>query len=87
MKTTFRTGDPELTDLKSGQRIGIHFDHGRSKSVFVATENFNVDEGDIAFAPGSSGHSRRYWELFHRGGSAWETFSKPVVGAQVVIER
>lgn len=51
--------------------------------------SFQVPEGTLAFAPGSSGwttkdgESVRWMELFLRGGSAWKRFGKPRVN-QVV---
>lgn len=51
--------------------------------------SFKVQEGTLAFAPGSSGWSAtngqqvRWMELFLRGGSAWERFGRPRVN-QVV---
>ena len=52
--------------------------------------SFDVPEGTLAFAPGSSGWSTlqggepvRGMELFLRGGSAWERFGRPRVN-QVV---
>ncbi|MEL7142949.1 MAG: hypothetical protein AAGL08_12115, partial [Cyanobacteria bacterium J06573_11] len=45
--------------------------------------SFNVPEGTLAFAPGSSGwpttagHRRVWMELFLRGGSAHEMLSDP----------
>lgn len=50
--------------------------------------SFKVPEGTLAFAPGSSGwevngQSRRWMELFLRGGSAWERFGRPRLNQQV----
>jgi len=51
--------------------------------------SFQVPEGTLAFAPGSSGWSTpdgesvRWMELFLRGGNAWERFGRPRVN-QVV---
>ncbi|MDX2273600.1 MAG: hypothetical protein NW237_16845 [Cyanobacteriota bacterium] len=52
--------------------------------------SFRVPQGTLAFAPGSSGWitpqgSRRWMELFLRGGSAWERFGRPRVGQQVTL--
>lgn len=46
--------------------------------------SFDVPEGTLAFAPGSSGWPTRegevrWMELFLRGGSAWERFGRPRV--------
>jgi len=52
----------------------------------VAAGSFNVHEGDIAFSPGSSGHDRKFWEIFQRGGSAWHTYRKPRPGSVITIK-
>ena len=50
-----------------------------------------AEEGALALAPGSSGwtgadgEETRFMELFLRGGSAWESFGRPDVGARVQI--
>jgi S-adenosylmethionine hydrolase len=53
--------------------------------------SFDVEEGKLAFAPGSSGWAGvsgkevRWMELFLRGGSAWEAFGRPGVGSRLEI--
>ena len=53
--------------------------------------SFEVEEGELAFAPGSSGWPRpggqevRWMELFLRGGSAWEAFGRPGVSSRLEI--
>jgi hypothetical protein len=84
LKTTFREGDKPVAALVPGQRIKVLI-NGIERTVSVASGSFNVDEGDIAFAPGSSGHERRFWEIFQRGGSAAETFGIPRVGSEISI--
>lgn len=84
IKTTFRTGDPQVSHLRPGQRLKAEI-NGVERTVTVATGSFNVEEGDIAFSPGSSGHDNRYWEVFQRGGDAWRTYKKPAVGALIQI--
>lgn len=84
-KTTMRDGDKEVANLKAGDKVKISI-NGVIRVATVATGSFNVDEGDIAFAPGSSGHNKRYWEIFQRGGSAWETFQQPRVGTHLELE-
>lgn len=54
--------------------------------------SFQVPEGTLAFAPGSSGWSLgdgkavRWMELFLRGGSAWRRFNKPRINQTVTYE-
>ena len=86
LKTTYRDGDPELRGLKEGQRVTVSINGVRLMAT-VATGSFNVCEGEIAFAPGSSGHNRRFWEVFQRGGSAWATYGKPRCGTQISVIR
>jgi hypothetical protein len=86
-KTTFRDGDESLKslNLQPGQRIKVTIG-GIVRTATVASGSFNVMEGDLAFAPGSSGHARRYWEFFQRGGSAAADFGRPIVGTKIQIE-
>ncbi len=59
----------------------------------VSDGTFEVEAGKLSFAPGSSGwaepdgRARRWIELFLRGGSAWEAFGRPAVGAEVAVEQ
>lgn len=85
LKTSFRDGDKLLSKLKAGQRIFARINEVRF-AVTVAAGSFNVREGDIAFSRGSSGHDRRFWEIFQRGASAWETFRRPASGAAIDVE-
>jgi hypothetical protein len=85
LKTTIREGDPILKALTPGQRVVAEI-NGVEMAVTVASGSFNVQEGDIALSPGSSGHSRKYWEIFQRGGSAWHTYKKPRPGAPITIK-
>ncbi len=85
MKTTIRAGDARVEALAPGSRLKVRIG-SHIRAATVATGSFNVMEGDLAFAPGSSGHERRYWELFKRGGSAWHEFGEPSTGAKVHID-
>jgi len=85
LKTTFREGHPLLQNLKDGQRIKVTIG-SIIRAATVAAGSFNVMEGDLAFARGSSGHDRRFWELFKRGGSAREEFAHPPVGTKIKID-
>jgi S-adenosylmethionine hydrolase len=55
--------------------------------------SFKVPEGTLAFAPGSSGWSKRdgtkvrWMELFLRGGSAWERFGRPKLNRVVTYTK
>ncbi len=84
LKTTIREGDPILERLEPGKRIAIRI-NGVRRSARVAGGSFQVEEGDIAFAPGSSGRERPFWEVFQRSGSAWQTYGEPLAGAPLEV--
>lgn len=84
LKTTFREGDGLLKSLRDGQHVKIAI-NGYERTARVASGSFNVEEGDIAFAPGSSGHTQRFWEIFQRGGSAWQSYGQPRVGSAIEV--
>ena len=86
LKTTIRSGDPLVSNLTAGTRIKVKIG-AVLRTATVATGSFNVMEGDLAFAPGSSGYERRYWELFTRGGSAWDEFMHPPTTSEITIIR
>jgi S-adenosylmethionine hydrolase len=87
LKTTIQAGDlgnPAGTVVKV--RIG-QTEH----AAITSDATFSVQAGQLAFAPGSSGWSRRggatirWMELFLRGGSAWKVFGEPSVGERVTF--
>jgi len=86
IKTTYRQGDQELSELQPGQQIGITI-HGITRPAIVATESFNVQDGETAFGPGSSGRGIRYFEIFRRGESIHEAYRKPPVGSKISLEK
>lgn len=72
-------------NLKPEEKAVIRVGDVVSDAVY-SDGSFKVPEGTLAFAPGSSGWSMadgsksvRWMELFLRGGSAWERFSRPRV--------
>jgi hypothetical protein len=85
IKTTIRSNDDAISKVKAGTRLKIKIGN-IVRTATVATGIFNVMEGDLAFAPGSSGHTNRFWELFTRGGSAWDQFGHPLNGSAITIE-
>jgi S-adenosylmethionine hydrolase len=88
LKTTTKRGD---LNLPSGSiaRVGIG---DVEREAHVSDGSFEVEEGKLAFAPGSSGwtdaagQNTVWMELFLRGGSAWEEFGRPPVGSEVRVE-
>jgi hypothetical protein len=75
MKTTTRLSQIQL---KPGQRVTITLNN--QKHIATYTDGFfNIKEGELAFAPGSSGHKDPFMEITLRGGSAYDLFGKPSV--------
>jgi S-adenosylmethionine hydrolase len=89
LKTTIEAGTVEI---QSGAAVRVHV--GQVELEATASDgSFEVEEGELAFAPGSSGWKEPdgaeiLWiELFLRGGSAREAFSNPPIGASVEVVR
>lgn len=71
-------------DLAPGQMVTI--DINRKKHIATYTNgSFNIHEGELCFAPGSSGYENRFMEIFLRGGSAENLFDNPLVESEVKI--
>jgi len=87
LKTTTEH-DALAASTGAGLRIRIS---ETERGAIVSDGTFEVEEGELAFAPGSSGWPRadgeavRWMELFLRGGSAWEVFGRPDIGARLEI--
>lgn len=71
----FTSGHPILVTIGSMKRTAWYSDG-----------TFSVREGELAFAPGSSGGDDRFMELFLRGLSAWKELGKPVIEEDLNIE-
>jgi S-adenosylmethionine hydrolase len=48
---------------------------------------FGVQDGELTFAPGSTGHSDKFMELVLRGGSAYQMFDTPRVESTFTITK
>jgi S-adenosylmethionine hydrolase len=83
MKTTVRESD--MKKYKSGQPILISV-NGMKRTAWYSNGTFSVREGELAFAPGSSGGSDKFMELFLRGLSAWKELGKPSVEEEFTME-
>ena len=85
LKTTLET-PPAATGERVLVRVG-----SASTTAIVSDGTFAVPEGELAFAPGSSGWTRRsgaprrFFELFLRGGSAAARLGDPPPGAAVAV--
>jgi S-adenosylmethionine hydrolase len=88
LKTTIRGG---ATLARSSSKLRVRI--GQTERIAMASDgNFEVEHGELAFAPGSSGWKNNgdskptmWMELFLRGGNAWENFDRPQVGDQIEI--
>jgi len=83
IKTTIRRSE---VDFKNGELIQILL-NGARRTAWFADGTFEVHEGDLAFAPGSSGGDDRFLEIFLRGGNARKSFYKARVGQEIVFKR
>lgn len=73
MKTTTRQSTMKFTP---GQPLLITLNDIK-RTAFYTDGTFSVREGELAFAPGSSGGQDRFMEIFMRGLSASKEFGKP----------
>jgi hypothetical protein len=87
LKTTTKHG---ALAISSGMVLGVRIDDVEREAT-ASDGNFEVEEGELAFAPESSGWPRPggkevpWMKLFLRGGSAWEAFGRPRVGSRLKI--
>lgn len=83
IKTTSRVSDFRFT---SGQPVLVTL-NGIKRTAFFTGGTFSVREGELAFAPGSTGGDDRFMEIFLRGLSAWREFAKPHIGDEFSVEK
>ena len=81
IKTTTRLSE---CTYEPGQIIKISLNNKTLEATFT-DGIFNIPQGHLAFAPGSSGHDDRFMEIFYRGKSAWELFEKPAVESSFIL--
>ena len=85
LKTTLQAADIEVSGTLEVTLAGV------TRQVTVADGSFSVPQGQLTLAPGSSGwlgpdgRRRRWLELFLRGGSAYEAFGRPEIGAPLTV--
>lgn len=76
--------------LQPGTTVSVRIG-GVEREAMVAGGGFEVPDGELAFAPGSSGwrladgSETRFRELFLRGGNAWEAFGRPPVESSISL--
>jgi len=82
LKTTIRYSQVKF---KPGQHIIITI-YGKKHLATYTDGMFHIKEGELAFAPGSSGHNDKFMEIFLRGGSAFEQCQKPETEAKFNVD-
>lgn len=89
LKTTITRS---IASAPAGNRVHVRVGDFEQEAV-VSDGSFDIEPGQLAFAPGSSGWTdargveARWMEFFLRGGSAWESFGCPSVGDTVDVIR
>lgn len=81
LKTTTRRSE---ISLSPGQPILVEL-NGVKRTAYFTDGTFAVHEGELAFAPGSSGGEDRFMEIFLRGLSAWIEFGKPTIESEFAL--
>ena len=87
LKTTIAFG---VASVRADTRVRVRVGDVEQEAV-ASDGSFNVEPGQLAFAPGSSGWTdahgveTRWMELFLRNGSAWALFGRPSVGNPIEI--
>lgn len=69
---------------RQGEKVHIQIGTRRATAL-VTGGSFSVDEGELAWSVGSSGHGDPFMEIFLRGGSAADLFGHPQAGTEVAI--
>jgi hypothetical protein len=81
LKTTTRKSH---VHFEPGQPVLITL-NGMKRTAFFTDGTFSVREGELAFAPGSSGGDDPCMEIFMRGLSAWIEFGKPEIESEFQV--
>lgn len=81
IKTTTRLSEVSLTP---GQKVTVSLNHQKHAAIFTDGV-FNIHEGELAFAPGSTGHDDKFMELFVRGSSANHLFELPLIEDSLIL--
>ncbi|MCD8484514.1 SAM-dependent chlorinase/fluorinase [Candidatus Woesebacteria bacterium] len=82
IKTSIRKSQRGFNE---GEKVHIKI-NGIRRAALVTGGSFSVDEGELAYSVGSSGHDDPFMEIFLRGGSAHSLFGNPTSGAKVIVE-
>ena len=81
MKTSVRRSQVNFT---AGQTVLVEM-NGMKRTAYFTDGTFAVHEGELAFAPGSSGGDDHFMELFLRGLSAYVEFGKPHIETEFTV--
>jgi S-adenosylmethionine hydrolase len=79
IKTTIRQSEVKK---KTGNIVSIQLNRLKKKAIF-SNGIFQIKEGSLVFAPGSSGGNDSFMEISLRGGSASSLFNNPKVEANI----
>lgn len=83
IKTSIRWSESRRS-WNEGEKIHVQIGDRRATAL-VTGGVFSVDEGELAWSVGSSGHDDPFMETFLRGGSAADLFGKPAAGTEIVV--
>lgn len=83
IKTTLRLSQVKL---EPGQSVVIEINSQKHLATYTDGV-FNIKDGELAFAPGSSGDGDRFMEFFVRGGNAYKLFEGPLVETEFTIKK
>jgi hypothetical protein len=87
LKTTVKQ---DASSPRTGSPVRVRIGDAEHEAT-ASDGSFQVAQGQLAFAPGSSGwtspqgEETRWMELFLRGGNAWERFGRPSIGTPIHI--
>lgn len=83
LKTTMRQSQ---SGFKPGQKIRITVNNITHIGI-MSDETYKVEDGDLSFAPGSTGNGDRFMEIWVRNGNAKKTFNDPRVEQEFLVEK
>ena len=74
-----------MKNYTSGQKVVIDLNGKRHEATFT-DGSFNIHDGQVAFAPGSTGHDDKFMEIFFRGASAHDLFGRPRIEKSFIVQ-
>ena len=83
IKTTLRLSQIKLDP---GQPVVIEINDQKHLATYTDGV-FNIKDGELALAPGSSGDNDRFMEFFVRSGNAYKLFEEPQVETEFIIKK